>query len=133
MVSLKFPITIPYLAYRAVDEECPKDDNSQQHWTGSLDNFEMAVFVSEENNHRETSDDDTLEHEQDCPEDHVERYNTRRTVLALVTTLRTLKTLEGVIHVIQSQVDSLQNLNGYNFGSIKLRVDGFNLHHKRSF
>lgn len=105
---LQYYSDIVYLAYRAVDEECPKDDNSQQHWTGSLDNFEMTVFVSEENNHRETSDDDTLEHEQDCPEDHVERYNTWSTVHTLVTSLGTLETLKGVVHVIQSHVDSLR-------------------------
>ena len=97
-----------YPTYCAVDEECPKDDNSQQHRTGSLDNFEMAVFVSEENNHRETSNDDTLEHQQDCPQDHVEGDNAGSRVHTLVTALRTLQALKCVIHVIQRHVDSLK-------------------------
>ena len=68
----------------------------------------MAVLVGEEDHDRETADDDALEDEEDGAEDHVERDNAGSTVHTLITTLCTLETLERVLHVIQSHVDSLK-------------------------
>ena len=101
-------------SYRAVDEEGPEDDYSQQDRTGSLDNLEVAVLVGEEDHHRETADDDALEDEEDGPEDHVEGDNAGGAVLAVVTALGTLETLELSVEVVECQVLSLQTTNMSN-------------------
>ena len=71
----------------------------------------MAVLVGEEDHHREAADDDALEDEEDGPEDHVEGDNTGGTVLAFITTLGTLETLELSLEVVECQVLSLQTTN----------------------
>ena len=68
----------------------------------------MAVLVGEEDHHRQAPDDDTLEDEQDGPEDHVEGDNAGGAVLAVVTALGTLETLELSVEVVECQVLSLQ-------------------------
>ena len=94
--------------HRAVDEEGPEDDDPEEDGAGGLDHLQVAVLVREEDHHGQTADDDALEDEEDGAEDHVERDNAGSTVHTLITTLRTLETLEGVLHVIQSHVDSLK-------------------------
>ena len=81
-------------AYRAVYEEGPEDDDSEEDWAGGLDDLEVAVLVCEEDHHGETADDDALEDEENGPEDHVEGDNAGRAVHTLLTSLGTLETLE---------------------------------------
>ena len=68
----------------------------------------MAVLVGEEDHHRETADDDALEDEEDGPEDHVEGDNTGGAVLAVITALSALQTLELCLKVVECQVLSLK-------------------------
>ena len=52
-----------------------KNDDPEKNWTCSSYNFELAVFVSEEDYNRKAANNDTLENQKDGPEDHVETDN----------------------------------------------------------
>ena len=61
-----------YHYYRAVNEECAEDDNSEKDGAGGPYDFELAVLVGEEDHDWETADDDALKHKENRPQDNVE-------------------------------------------------------------
>ena len=103
-------MNIESTSYRAVDEERAEDDDAQEDRTSSLDNFEVAVFVGEEDHDGEAADDDALEDEEDGPQDDVKGHDAWRAVLALIAALGTGKTLECLIQIVQGHVSSLKYL-----------------------
>ena len=65
-----------YKFYRAVNEECAKDDEPKEDGAGGTDDLKVAVLVGEEDQDRKTADDNELEYEEDRPHYNVEAGDT---------------------------------------------------------
>ena len=110
------------LPYRAVDEESPEDDDSQEDWTSGLDHLQVAVLVREEDHHGQTADDDALEDEKDGPEDHVEGDDAGGAVHTLVAAFCTLEALELRLQLVEGEVLSL-TVTQFRFYFLLLSTD----------